>query len=53
MVFVQEGLQFSLVPGVVKMDPKSDPKTPQMAPKTNEKVIWDHTKKKIKNVTKN
>ena len=45
MVFVQEGLQFSLFPGTPKKDFKSDPKALQMAPKMHEKVIWSHTKK--------
>ena len=45
MVFVQEGLQFSLFPGTPKIDPKSDPKAPQMAPKMHKKVIWSRTKK--------
>jgi len=47
MVFVQEGLQFSLFPGTPKIDPKSDPKALQMAPKMHKKVIWSCTKKNI------
>ena len=37
MVFVQEGLQFSLFPGTPKIDPKSDSKALQMAPKMHKK----------------
>ena len=48
MVFVQERLQFSLFPGMPKIDPKSDPKALQMAPKMHKKVIWSRTKKNTK-----
>ena len=48
MVFVQEGLQFSLFPGTPKINPKSDTKAPQMAPKIRKKVIWSRTKKNTK-----
>ena len=44
MVFVQEGLQFSLFPGIPKIDPKSDPRGPQMAPKIDQKVTLDQIK---------
>ena len=49
MVFVQEGLQFSLFPGTPKIDPKSDPKAPQMAPKMQKNVIWTTLKKTLEN----
>ena len=48
MVFVQEGLQFSQFPGTPKIDPKSDSKALQMAPKMHKKVIWSRTKKNTK-----
>ena len=52
MVFVQDGLQFSLFPGTPKTDPKSDSKALQMAPKMHKKVIWSRTKKNTKKALK-
>ena len=48
MVFVQEGLQCSLFPGMPKIDPKSDQKALKMVPKNEKKSIWEHIKKKHK-----
>ena len=45
MVFVQEGLQFSLFPRMPKIDPKSHQKALKMRPKMRKKTIWEHIKK--------
>ena len=47
MVFVKEGLQFPLFPGMSKIDPKSDKKTLKIVHKVTYNADWDHTKKTL------